>query len=124
MVYHDPIMDPRDVEGMSGEGEDGDLLFLARTWWEAGHPVAIATVTQTWGSSPRPAGSVLVIRKDGLFEGSVSGGCIEGEVVQAALEVMKDGVPRHLEFGVTNDLAWQVGLACGGRIEIFVEALR
>lgn len=83
----------------------------------------MATVVATWGSSPRPAGSQLAVDDKGHFVGSVSGGCIEGEVVENALAVIADGRPKLLRFGVTNQMAWQVGLACGGRIEIFVEKL-
>lgn len=100
-----------------------DPLAVARSWLDEGHPVAIATVVKTWGSSPRPAGSLLVVRGDGRFEGSVSGGCIEGEVIRTAREVLRGAEPRLLEFGVTNEMAWEVGLACGGRVEVFVEAL-
>lgn len=103
---------------------ENDLLGVARRWHDDGRQIALATVVKTWGSSPRQAGSLLVIREDGLFEGSVSGGCVEGEVVRAALEVLGGADPRLLEFGVSNEQAWEVGLACGGRIEIFVEALK
>lgn len=85
--------------------------------------MAIATVVRTWGSSPRPAGSRLAVRDDALFVGSVSGGCVEGRVVEEALGVMQSGKPKLVEFGVSNDEAWEVGLACGGRVQIFVEAL-
>jgi xanthine/CO dehydrogenase XdhC/CoxF family maturation factor len=98
-----------------------DVLTTALAWHDAGRPVALATVVQTWGSSPRPAGSNLVIAADGAFEGSVSGGCVEGAVIHAAKEVIENGQSRLLEFGVTDDEAWEVGLACGGQIEIFVE---
>ena len=98
-----------------------DVLTTALTWHDAGRPVALATVVQTWGSSPRPAGSNIVIAADGAFEGSVSGGCVEGAVIHAAKEVIENGQSRLLEFGVTDDEAWEVGLACGGQIEIFVE---
>ena len=98
-----------------------DVLATALTWHDAGRRVALATVVQTWGSSPRPAGSNLVIAADGAFEGSVSGGCVEGAVIHAAKEVIENGQSRLLEFGVTDDEAWEVGLACGGQIEIFVE---
>lgn len=101
-----------------------DILDLAQTWVDEGRQVALATVVRTWGSSPRPAGSQLVVRDDCCFEGSVSGGCVEGAVVETALEVMAGGEPRLLEFGVTNEMAWDVGLACGGRIEVWVEAVR
>ena len=76
---------------------------------------------RTWGSSPRPVGSNLVIASDGTFEGSVSGGCVEGAVIEAAKEVIETGQQRLLEFGVSNDEAWEVGLACGGEIEVLVE---
>lgn len=101
-----------------------DELRQAVAWREAGHAVAIATVVKTWGSSPRPAGSHLVVRDDTLFVGSVSGGCVEGKVVEAALDAMEDGEPRMLEFGVSNEQAWEVGLACGGRVQIYVEPVR
>ncbi len=98
-----------------------DLVELALEWRQSGKSVALATVVQTWGSSPRPAGSNLVIADDGSFEGSVSGGCVEGEVIRAAKEVIRHGRQQMLEFGVTDDEAWQVGLACGGQIQILVE---
>ncbi len=98
-----------------------DLVELALEWRQSGKSVALATVVQTWGSSPRPAGSNLVIADDGSFEGSVSGGCVEGEVIRAAKEVIRNGRQQMLEFGVTDDEAWQVGLACGGQIKILVE---
>ncbi len=97
------------------------VLRTALAWHDAGTPIALATVVQTWGSSPRPAGSNLVIAADGAFEGSVSGGCVEGAVIHAAKEVIENGQSRLLEFGVTDDEAWEVGLACGGQIEIFLE---
>lgn len=101
-----------------------DVLAKAAEWADEGYRVALATVVQTWGSSPRPAGSQLAIRHDALFVGSVSGGCVEGKVVEAGLEVMNGGAPRVLEFGVSNEDAWEVGLACGGRVKIYVEALQ
>jgi xanthine/CO dehydrogenase XdhC/CoxF family maturation factor len=100
-----------------------DVLELAMKWRAGGRGVALATVVSTWGSSPRPPGSQLVVDDAGAFVGSVSGGCIEGAVVQAALEVIRTGAPRMLEFGVTNDMAWSVGLACGGKVQVFVERL-
>jgi xanthine/CO dehydrogenase XdhC/CoxF family maturation factor len=98
-----------------------DILAAARQWLEAGHRVAIATVVKTWGSAPRPAGSQLAVRDDGAFVGSVSGGCVEGAVIEEARSVMRNAAVRKLEFGVSDEQAWAVGLACGGRIEIFVE---
>jgi len=103
--------------------EETDVLERAAGWLAAGRKVALATVIETWGSSPRPRGSVLAVRDDGHFEGSVSGGCVEGKVVEAAQAVLRGGPPRVLEFGVSNEEAWQVGLACGGSIRIHVEAV-
>jgi xanthine/CO dehydrogenase XdhC/CoxF family maturation factor len=104
--------------------ETDDVLAIldhAATWLDAGQRVALATVVRTWGSSPRPVGSQMAIAEDGRFEGSVSGGCVEGAVVETGQDVMLDGKPRLLTFGVTDGDAWAVGLACGGTIEIFVE---
>ncbi|MCB1884045.1 MAG: XdhC family protein [Geminicoccaceae bacterium] len=103
--------------------DDLDLLTVAQNWRGEGREVAVATVVSTWGSSPRPAGSHLIVDGEGRIEGSVSGGCIEGAVVREALEVMAGEPPRLLEFGVSNEEAWEVGLACGGRVEVYVEAL-
>jgi xanthine/CO dehydrogenase XdhC/CoxF family maturation factor len=100
-----------------------DLLVLAHGWKDQGREVAIATVVETWGSAPRQAGSRLVIDGEGNFEGSVSGGCVEGAVVTEALDVIGSGKPRLLEFGVADETAWEVGLACGGKIKVFVERL-
>ena len=97
------------------------ILRQAREWSREGRGVALATVMKTWGSAPRQAGSHMAISEQGEFVGSVSGGCVEGAVVDAALQVLRAGEPRVLEFGVSNDRAWEVGLACGGRIEIYVE---
>lgn len=100
-----------------------DVLSTVASWRDAGRKAAIATVVDTWGSSPRPVGSQLGIDADGTLIGSVSGGCIEGAVAKEAFEVMEDGKPRMLEFGVSNEQAWEVGLACGGTIRVFVERL-
>lgn len=100
-----------------------DPLMIAEDWMKAGRDVAIATVVETWGSAPRPVGSHLVIDTEGHFEGSVSGGCVEGAVVAEAADVLADGRPRMLEFGVADETAWQVGLSCGGRIKVYVERL-
>ena len=101
--------------------DTAEILGQAARWREAGRGVALATVVSTWGSSPRPLGSKLAVDSDGAFIGSVSGGCVEGAVVTEALETIRDGKPRLLDFGVTNEQAWEVGLACGGKIEVFVE---
>lgn len=101
-----------------------DVLTRASEWLGQGHRVALATVVRTWGSSPRPAGSHLAVREDRAFVGSVSGGCVEKAVIDAACEAMADGQPRLLEFGVSDEAAWEVGLACGGRIEVRVEPVQ
>lgn len=93
----------------------------ALAWHSAGQGAALATVVETWGSAPRPIGAQLAIAGDGRLEGSVSGGCVEGAVVVAALDALRDGICRVLEFGVTDDDAFAVGLACGGRIRVMVE---
>ncbi|WP_333672608.1 XdhC family protein [Elioraea tepidiphila] len=100
-----------------------DILNTAGHWVAEGETVALATVVETWGSSPRPAGSRLAVTASGKMAGSVSGGCIEGAVADAAKEVMASGTPRVLTFGVTNERAWEVGLACGGTVSVFVEKL-
>lgn len=98
-----------------------DLPSLALDWHRAGRGVAVATVVQTWGSAPRPVGSQLVIDADGAMEGSVSGGCVEGAVVTEAIEAVAEGRQRLLEFGVSDDEAFAVGLACGGEIKVLIE---
>ncbi len=106
---------------MNAEAED--VLKTAAAWRAAGEEVALATVTETWGSSPRPAGSQLAVTASGSMAGSVSGGCIEGAVADAARDTMRTGTPQLLDFGVTNERAWEVGLACGGKVKVFVERL-
>lgn len=101
-----------------------EILAEAENWKRAGRGVAIATVVETWGSAPRPVGSHLIIDAEGNFLGSVSGGCVEGDVVSEAIDVIGTGQPKMLEFGVANEMAWRAGLACGGRIAIYVEPLR
>ena len=101
-----------------------DILRQAASWKSENHGVALATVVTTWGSSPRPVGSQLAIKDDGAFIGSVSGGCIEGAVVGEGLAAIKDGKTRLLDFGVTDEMAWEVGLACGGKVEVFVERVK
>jgi len=99
------------------------ILQQAASWKDQGKGVALATVVTTWGSSPRPVGAKLAVEQDGKFVGSVSGGCVEGAVIGEALAAIADGKPRLLDFGVTNEQAWDVGLACGGKIQVFVERL-
>ena len=100
---------------------DPDPLAVAERWRTEGRGVAIATVVTTWGSSPRPVGSQLVLDEDGHFVGSVSGGCIEGAVIAQGIETIRDGRPRVLDFGVSNEQAWEVGLTCGGKVQVYVE---
>ncbi len=101
---------------------DIDVLSTALTWLALGQKVLLATVVSTWGSAPRKAGAHMVIREDGLFEGSVSGGCVEGEVIKEALGLLERGtsVGCQIEFGVSTETAWSVGLSCGGRIVIWL----
>jgi xanthine dehydrogenase accessory factor len=104
--------------------DDLQTLMKAKAWHDAGHKVALATVIATWGSAPRRQGAHLAIREDGLFEGSVSGGCVESDVITEAKELLEAGSgARTLEYGVADETAWRVGLACGGRIEILVQRL-
>jgi xanthine dehydrogenase accessory factor len=100
-----------------------DVLSELIVWSEEDKPVALATVIETWGSAPRPAGSNMAISEAGEMAGSVSGGCVEGAVVEAALEVLKSGQPRLLQFGVADETAWDVGLSCGGNIQVFVRPI-
>ena len=100
---------------------ESDVLTKAVEWQSAGRKVALATVVLTWGSSPRPVGSQMAVDESGTMVGSVSGGCIEGAVVKEALDAIADGKPRLLDFGVTDEQAWDVGLACGGKVQVLVE---
>lgn len=108
---------------MTVSAETEDILATAAAWKAAGEQVAIATVVETWGSSPRPAGSRLAVTMSGRMAGSVSGGCIEGAVADAAKETMRNGTPQLLDFGISDERAWEVGLACGGKVKVFVEPL-
>ncbi len=108
---------------MTMPGQAIDPLFIAELWKSEGRAVALATVIETWGSAPRPIGSHLVVDSEGNFEGSVSGGCVEGEVIAQTLEVIATGQAKMLEFGVGDETAWRVGLSCGGRIAIYVERI-
>jgi xanthine dehydrogenase accessory factor len=108
---------------MSGAADSEDILGLASACRRQGEEVAIATVVETWGSSPRPAGSRLAVTRSGRIAGSVSGGCIEGAVADAARTTMDSGAPQLLDFGISDERAWEVGLACGGKLKVFVEKL-
>ena len=100
-----------------------DILAKAAGWQQAGHDVAIATVIATWGSSPRRAGSRLAVNDQAAFVGSVSGGCIEGAVIKEAMDIMRTGTPKLLTFTVSSEQAWEVGLTCGGQVQVYVEKL-
>ena len=100
-----------------------DLQTTVDSWLSLGKRIALATVVRTWGSSPRQPGAHMAVNENGQITGSVSGGCVEGAVVQEALECLKDLRPRRLTFGVSDEQAWEVGLSCGGRLEVFVEVL-
>lgn len=104
------------------DGNDvGDPLTIAERWMDDGRMVALATVIDTWGSAPRPVGSQLVIDGEGRSHGSLSAGCVEGAVIGEAIEVIADGEPRMLEFGVSDETARRAGLSCGGCIRVYVE---
>ena len=99
------------------------ILEQAAQWLDEGRKVALATVIETWGSAPQPVGSQLAVDGEGNFIGSVSGGCVEGAVVTEALDIIQSRKPKTLQFGVADETAWKVGLACGGRISVYVEPL-
>ena len=114
--------DVANAEAGPAHGEH-EILFQAERWRRSGVGVAIATVIETFGSAPRPAGSHLVVNREGRFFGSVSAGCVEADVIEAAIEVIGDGTSRTLEFGVADETVWQPGLSCGGRMVVLVEPL-
>ena len=101
-----------------------EVLSELEQWTREGEDIALATVVETWGSSPRPLGSKMVVTRSGKMAGSVSNGCIEGAVFDEAQKVLKTGRPKLAAFGVADDVAFEVGLACGGHIEVFVERLQ
>jgi xanthine/CO dehydrogenase XdhC/CoxF family maturation factor len=103
---------------------ENSVLDYAAAWLGEGRKVALATVVETWGSAPQPVGSQLVVDDAGNFMGAVSGGCVEASVITEATDVISSGAPKMLDFGVTDETAWQAGLACGGRIRIYVEMLQ
>jgi xanthine dehydrogenase accessory factor len=100
-----------------------EVLSELEQWTRAGEDIALATVVETWGSSPRPLGSKMVVTRSGKMAGSVSNGCIEGAVFEEAQKVLQTGKPKLAAFGVADDVAFEVGLACGGHIEVFVQPL-
>jgi xanthine/CO dehydrogenase XdhC/CoxF family maturation factor len=117
---------PHSTDQRSSEAKDlpaDDVLSAAARWQDEGLRVALATVVATWGSSPRPLGSQLAVDERGRMVGSVSGGCIEGAVVHEAQAVMAGGGTKLLEYGVSDEMAGEVGLACGGTVRVYVEPL-
>src|SRR6059058_6313453 len=100
-----------------------EILDELRQWNDPGEEVALATVVETWGSSPRPLGSKMAVTRSGKMAGSVSNGCIEGAVFDEAVKVLKSGQAKIAAFGVADDVAFEVGLACGGQIEVFIQPL-
>ena len=100
-----------------------DILATVERWQANGEDIAVATVVRAMGSSPRQLGAKMAVTRSGDMVGSVSGGCVEGAVFEEAQGVLKTRQPRLVRYGVTDDLAWEVGLACGGSIEVFIEPL-
>ena len=100
-----------------------EILPEVESWREAGEKVVVATVVATRRSAPRPVGTSLAVSESGKMCGSVSGGCVETDVYENAMAVMRTGEPKLLSYGITDDLAWSVGLPCGGEIDVFVEAV-
>jgi xanthine/CO dehydrogenase XdhC/CoxF family maturation factor len=100
-----------------------DVIEQIVEWQAQGKGVAVATVVKVYGSAPRPLGAKMAVSSAGEMVGSVSGGCVEGAVIQEALEILQQGRPKLIPFGISNESAWEVGLACGGTIEVFVEPL-
>jgi xanthine/CO dehydrogenase XdhC/CoxF family maturation factor len=98
-----------------------DILGQLSAWRDAGERVAVATVVATWGSSPRPVGSQMAMTESGRIVGSVSGGCVESAVMAAAMRTLADKKPQLLDYGISSERAWEVGLACGGQLQVFVE---
>lgn len=98
-----------------------ELIPTIDAWRADGNKVAIATVVKVEGSAPRPVGASMVVSSGGDLAGSVSGGCVETAVFEEAQDVLKTGTPKLLRYGITDEMAWDVGLACGGTIEVFVE---
>ena len=104
---------------------DEKILEEAYDWVQAKQKVALVTVIQTWGSSPRQTGSRMIVNEKGDFSGSISGGCVESSVVRECIELLKNNkLFKKLEFKVSNEKAWEIGLACGGEIAVFIEQIR
>jgi xanthine/CO dehydrogenase XdhC/CoxF family maturation factor len=101
-----------------------DLISTIDAWRARGDGVALATVVKTGGSTPRPMGAKMIVNSRGEFAGSVSGGCVEGAVIEEAQRVLKTGKPKLVKYGIADETAWDVGLSCGGMIEVFVEVVQ
>ena len=103
---------------------DEKILDEANSWIKANHKVALATVIKTWGSSPRQVGSKMIVNENGNFSGSVSGGCVESSVIEESLQLIKENMQfKKMELKVSNENAWEVGLACGGEMTIYLEII-
>jgi xanthine dehydrogenase accessory factor len=100
-----------------------DILQDIDAWKESGEQIALATVVRTVGSTPRPAGAKMAMTPSGKLAGSVSGGCLEGAVYQEAMTVLETGTPKLLHYGISDEMAWNVGLSCGGEVDIFIEPM-
>jgi xanthine/CO dehydrogenase XdhC/CoxF family maturation factor len=101
-----------------------DLISTIDAWRARGDGVALATVVKTGGSTPRPLGAKMIVNSRGEFAGSVSGGCVEGAVIDEARRVLKTGMPKLIKYGIADETAWDVGLSCGGMIQVFVEQVK
>ncbi len=100
-----------------------DIIPDLDRWKQDGEKIALATVVRTAGSTPRPTGAKMAMTASGNIVGSVSGGCLEAAVFEEAMQVLESGTPRVLHYGITDEMAWEVGLSCGGKVDIFVEPL-
>ena len=100
-----------------------DILTPTSVWLQKKRRIALATVISTWGSSPRPVGGQMAIAENGEIIGSVSGGCIEGAVISEGINSINDGKSRIKDYGISNNMAWEVGLACGGELKILIQPL-
>ncbi len=112
-----------ETQTTSSPAGEVDVLTAARNWLARDGRVAIATVVDTWGSAPVPVGGQMAVAADGNFQGSVSGGCIEGEIIMEAEDILASGQPKRLTFGVADETAWRAGLPCGGKVQVFVERI-
>jgi xanthine dehydrogenase accessory factor len=112
-----------ETQSASAAARDVNVLAAARTWLARDGRVAMATVVDTWGSAPVPVGGQMAVAADGNFQGSVSGGCIEGEIIMEAEDILASGQPKTLTFGVADETAWRAGLPCGGQVRVFVERI-